>query len=83
VLVFFTSFLLHMVLPFHRADQQRLPAEDESMEALRKLSIPPGDYMVPCPGGPEEMKSAEYKEKFEKGPVLIMTVMKPGSMNTL
>jgi hypothetical protein len=78
VFVFFASSLVHMVLPFHKNDYRKLPAEDEAMEALRKLKIPPGDYMVPRPDGPEGMKDPKYKEKLQQGPVLIMTVMKPG-----
>ena len=35
--------------------------------------------MVPHAGSPEGMKSPAFKEKFEKGPVLMMTVMKCGS----
>ena len=81
VVVFFVSFLSHMVLRYHHSDYRRLPAEDDGMEALRRLNIPPGDYMVPCAGGPEGMKDPAFREKFAKGPVLVMTVMKPGSMS--
>lgn len=81
VAVFFLSFVFHMLLPFHRSDYAKLPAEDEAMEALRKLGIPPGDYMVPCAGSPEVMKDPAFKQKFEQGPVLMMTVMKPGRMS--
>ena len=81
VAVFFLSFIFHMVLPFHRSDYAKLPSEDDAMDALRKLGIPPGDYMVPCAGSPEAMKDPAFRQKFEKGPVLMMTVMKPGPMS--
>ena len=81
VIVFVASSIIHMVLPYHRSDYRKLPSEPEVMEALRKFNIPPGDYMVPRPAGPEDMKSAEFKEKFAKGPVFMMTMMKGGTMS--
>jgi hypothetical protein len=81
VFVFIVSWLIHMVLPYHRGDFAKLPSEDEAMEALRKFNISPGDYMVPHGGGPEAMRSKEFAEKLNKGPVLVATVMKSGPMN--
>jgi hypothetical protein len=75
VAVFFASFVLHMVLPFHRKDYGKVPAEDEVMAALRKFSIAPGDYFLPCAKGPADMKTPEYKKKVELGPLVIMTVL--------
>ena len=75
IVVFFASFVIHMVLPFHRADYGKVPSEDNVMAALRKFSIAPGDYFVPCASGPAEMKSPEYKKKVEQGPIVIMTVI--------
>ncbi len=84
VIVFFMSFVFHMVLAYHHSDYSRLPAEDETMEAMQKFNIPPGDYMVPCPGGPKQMKDPAFLEKLKKGPVAVMTVMPNGpfSMGT-
>ena len=78
VIVFVASSILHMVLPVHRGDFRPLPSEDATMEALRRFNIPPGDYMVPCAGGPEAMKSPAFREKMNAGPVAVMTVMKSG-----
>lgn len=78
VIVFFASFVLHMLLPFHRKDFRKLPNEDAAREALGKLDIPPGDYMIPSGDGPECMKDPVFIEKLAKGPVAIMTFMKPG-----
>lgn len=78
VAVFFLSFLVHMVLPFHRKDYGKVPAEDDVMAALRKFSIAPGDYFLPCASGPADMKSPEYKKKVDQGPLVIMTVLGRG-----
>ena len=77
VLVFLASFVIHMVLPYHRKDYGRVPSEDDVMDDLRKYAIPPGDYFVPCAGGPAEMKTPEYKAKVTKGPLLLLTVLPP------
>jgi len=78
IIVFVASAILHMVLPFHRSDYRRLPKEDEVMDALRRFEIAPGDYMMPCAGGPAEMKAPGFMEKMNKGPVVIMTVIPNG-----
>ena len=78
VIVFIASSLVHMVLGYHKADFRRLPSEDEAMAALRSFNIPPGDYMVPCPPSREVMRTPEFQDKWNKGPKLIATVMKPG-----
>jgi hypothetical protein len=75
VLVFIASSVIHMVLPYHRSDYRKLPSEDDVMDALRKFSIPPGDYLVPCAGSPKAMKDPAFQEKWKKGPVAMMTVM--------
>lgn len=75
VIVFIASSILHMFLPWHRSDYRKVPNEDKFMDAVRPLSVPAGDYMVPAPGSRDDMRSAEFKEKFKKGPVLMMTVM--------
>ena len=81
VVVFFASWLIHMLLPYHRTDFGRAPSEDEVQDALRKFNIPPGDYMVPSACGPEGMKSPDFQAKIKKGPVLVMTVFGPAAMN--
>jgi hypothetical protein len=68
-------WLVHMVLPFHRKDYGKVPAEDDVMAALRKFSIAPGDYFIPCAKGPADMKTPEYRKKVEQGPLVIMTVL--------
>ena len=58
VAVFVVSSIIHMFLGYHSADYRRLPAEDDFMAAVRKLDIPPGDYMVPCPDEPCRIQGA-------------------------
>ena len=78
VIVFLASFIIHMLLPYHRTDFRKLPSEDDVRESLNKFNIPTGDYVIPYAGSPEVMKSPEYIEKTTKGPVVLMTVMKNG-----
>jgi hypothetical protein len=77
-IVFIASSILHMLLPFHRSDYRKLPDEDGAMDALRRFSIPPGDYLFPCASNPKEMKEPAFREKWNKGPVGLMTVMENG-----
>jgi hypothetical protein len=75
VAVFIASSIIHMFLGYHSADYKKVPAEDEFMAALRKFDIPPGDYMVPCPGSHRAFKDPAFLEKFKAGPRAMMTVM--------
>lgn len=82
IAVFFVSFLIHMVLKYHRSDFLGLPSEDAVMDAMRKANIPNGDYMMPhCDAGKNPMKDPAFQEKFKKGPVATMTVLPAGEWN--
>ncbi len=78
VAVFVASAILHTVLPFHKSDFRQLPGEDGIVGALRPLAIPPGDYMLPYCTSQKDMKSPEFLEKMNKGPVAVITVMPSG-----
>lgn len=80
VAVFIVSSLIHMVVGYHKHDYGAVPSEDAVMEALRKFSIPPGDYVMPHAHGAAEMKSPEFMEKWNKGPIVMMTVFPQGPM---
>jgi hypothetical protein len=67
-----------MLLPVHKSDFRKLPKEDEALEAIGKLGIPPGDYMFPLCSSMGEMKDPAFLAKMEKGPVGMMTVMPSG-----
>lgn len=81
VIVFVASSIIHMASPWHKSDFPKLPNEDQVMDAMRPLGLPPGDYMVPRPASMADMKSAEFKAKHERGPVVLMTVMPNGQMS--
>jgi hypothetical protein len=78
VLVFIVSFIIHMLLPYHRKDFGKVPAEGQVMDALRPFNIPPGEYAIPNAGSHEATKSPEFIEKANQGPVAFMTVLPNG-----
>lgn len=82
VFVFAASSLIHMVLKYHANDFRKVPNEDAVQAALRPFNLTPGDYMLPRCDSMKDMKSPEFIEKLNKGPVAMMTVIKMGSMAT-
>lgn len=50
------------------------------MKDLQKYNIPPGDYMAPFSADSKERKSPEFKEKLNKGPILIATIFRSEQM---
>ncbi len=78
VFVFVLSSLIHMVLGYHANDMRKLPDENALAETLRKLNIPPGEYILPHAASPREMNSPEYQEKVKKGPGAILTIWPGG-----
>ena len=78
VAVFFVSSLLHMVLKYHRADYRKLPDENAVGEVMRKHPASPGVYVIPYCVDPGEMKKPEVIERYEAGPVALITVLRNG-----
>jgi hypothetical protein len=74
VFVFILSSLVHMVFGYHANDHRKLPDEDAFADALRKLNIPPGAYVLPRASTTKEMSSPEYQEKIKKGPGALLTI---------
>lgn len=74
-LVFVASSVIHMVLRYHDADYQPVPGEDDVQAALRRFNLTPGDYMLPCAGGPKDLQSQAFLDKMRRGPVVTMTVL--------
>jgi len=72
VLVFFASFVLHMLIPWHRDEMKKLPQEEQILDALRPFDIPPGDYIAPHCSGPKEMATPEFAERQRKGPIVFI-----------
>ena len=81
VLVFVASSIIHMLSPWHKSDYPKVPDEDRVMDAMRPLAIPPGDYMMPRPSSREDLRSPQFAEKMNKGPVMMMTVFPSGPMS--
>src|SRR5262245_59908031 len=80
-MVFVVSSLIHMVLGYHAGDWRKLPNEVAVLDALRRLNIPPGDYLAPRPDSMAAMKTPEFQAKMQAGPLLVTTVRHgPSSM---
>ena len=77
VIVFIASSLMHMLLPYHRSDYQQLPDEDKLLAALRPAGLKRGVYIFPF-ATHKDMKSPALMEKYNQGPVGIMTVLPSG-----
>ncbi len=78
VIVFIASSIIHMAPLWHKNDYPKFEKQDEVMDALRPLNIPPGEYMIPRADSNKEMNSPEFIEKAKKGPVMILTAWKYG-----
>ncbi|MFN7966478.1 MAG: hypothetical protein U0V87_12400 [Acidobacteriota bacterium] len=74
VVVFFISFVLHMVLKYHKADYQQLPGEDAIREAIGKVKPAPGLYVTPYCDDHKKMAEPAFQEKSIKGPVAMVVV---------
>jgi hypothetical protein len=81
VVVFIASSIIHMGPFWHRSDYPKVPNEDRLRDAVRPLSIPPGDYMVPRVASSKEMRAPEFQEKLKQGPVLMLTVLPNGMLS--
>ncbi|MGC6487163.1 MAG: hypothetical protein ACON4Z_05935 [Planctomycetota bacterium] len=81
VFVFVASSVVHMVLPIHAGDYQKLPNEDLVRQALRDAAVKPGQYMYPGCDSMKEYASEELQKKFAEGPVGVMIVRPDGMPN--
>lgn len=77
VIVFVVSSIMHMVLPYHKGDYQKLPDEDKVLPALRAAGLTRGLYIFPF-ADHSTMKSSEVVEKYKQGPVGMMTIFPSG-----
>jgi len=77
-LVFVVSGLVHMALGLHKNDYRKLPGEDAIRAAIGAQSVPPGQYMFPSANSMKEARTPEMIEKFNQGPVGIMTMLPNG-----
>ena len=81
VFVFIASSIIHMLPLWHHNSFPALPNQDAILDALRPMNIPPGDYLLPRAVTTKEMRSPEFDEKMKRGPVVMMTVFKPGAFS--
>jgi len=81
VVVFIASSIIHMALAWHKSDYGQVPREAEVMDALRPFAIAPGDYMMPNCSDMAQMRTPEFKDKMQRGPVVVMTVFPSGMMS--
>jgi hypothetical protein len=77
VIVFVASFVMHMLLPYHRSDYQKLPEEDKVLVSLRAAGLKRGLYIFPF-GTHKDMKTPEMADKYKQGPVGMMTIFPSG-----
>lgn len=73
VAVWIASAIVWMALPHHKSDFKKLPSEDGISEALRKLSLTPGQYLLPFMGDRNAMKDPAFLKRVEDGPVAMIT----------
>ena len=73
--VFILSSITHMVLPYHRSDVKKLPAdkEDALLDAFGRLNLSPDDYVIPHPGSQAGMRDPAFIAKATKGPHVFFT----------
>ena len=78
--VFVASSITHMVLPYHRTDVRKLPADKEDLvlDALQRIAVAPGDYAMPHAGSSAGMRDPAFIAKATKGPLAFMTLA-PGA----
>ena len=76
-IVFFASFVMHMLLKYHNGDYHQIPNEDKVLATLREAGVKPMLYVFPH-GTHETMKSPEMQEKYKQGPVGTMTIRPSG-----
>jgi len=78
VFVFVASSVIHMLLPVHKGDYGKLPAEEAVLASLRSHGVRPGNYMFPCPGSMKESCTPEMQAKYAAGPVGTLLVLPNG-----
>jgi hypothetical protein len=68
------SFLLHMVLPHHRTDFDRIEDEERFSVELASHGLRQGQYNFPYFGSPVEEKDPEFQRGVRQGPIGILLI---------
>ena len=79
VIVFITSFLVHMVFKYHSSDYSKLPNEDAVRAAIRAGDPKPAQYVIPHWADMKQMDSPEMKQKYADGPVGVLNLKPTGA----
>jgi hypothetical protein len=82
VFVHVLSAVFHMGPFWHRGDFPKVPDEEKARAAIGPLGLPPGEYMVPRCNSHAEMRTPEFMQKMQEGPVLMLTV-RPNGMPSM
>jgi len=77
-LVFVASSVIHMLLKYHQNEYKKLPDEAKLLEAMRTAGVARGTYAFPRAADYKDMSSPEMVEKYNHGPVGMITVMQNG-----
>jgi hypothetical protein len=81
--VWIASFLAWMLVGHHKKDWKEVPNEQEFIETIKRMGVPPGSYGFPefrqCEGLSKEEKKAKWEE-MQKSPMGLLRVWGPISM---
>ena len=72
IIVYIATFVVNMLLPFHKNDFAPVPDEDAFCEEMRSRGMMPGQFYFPYASSQKDMQSAEWKDKVRRGPVGII-----------
>jgi hypothetical protein len=74
--VYIAGAAIWMVMPWHKTEWKKTPAEEAVREALK--GCPPGMYTVPNVRDSADYKRPEVQQKFVDGPQAFITVVPSG-----
>jgi hypothetical protein len=84
--VFVASSIIHMVLGYHKNEYEKLPGEENILDAMRKEGVARGEYLFPKAESMKDAGTPEMIKKYERGPCGFITVVpsgKPGMGKSL
>jgi len=81
VFVFVVSAVIQMGPFWHRSDFPAVPDENKARATIGALQVPPGEYMLPRCNSMAELRTPEFLQKMNEGPVWLITVRPNGSPN--
>lgn len=77
VVTWIAGAVIWMALPHHKKDMTELPNPQETIERIRALGLPPGNYAFPGGGcSKEAMKDPEVQRCWKEGPLGFISLWK-------